>query len=309
AGHAGGEVAAGGAEHDDAAAGHVFEAVVAHAFDDGGDAGVAHREAFAGAAADVEFAAGRAVEGDVADDDVFGGRKAGGRGGAHNDLAAGEALADVVVGVAFEAEGHALGHECAEGLAGGTGEADVDGVLGQAGGAVFAGDLAAGDGADDAVDVFDGELGDDLLAAINGGGAAFEERGEVEGFLESVVLGLLAVAADLGAGVGRVEQVGEVHALGLPVGDGLVGFEAVGAADHLVDGAEAESRHDLADLLRDEGHEVDDVLGFAGVFFAEARVLGGDAGGAGIEVADAHHDAAGGDERGGGEAEFLGAEQ
>ena len=35
AGHAGGEVAAGLAEHDDLAAGHVFAAVVADAFDDG----------------------------------------------------------------------------------------------------------------------------------------------------------------------------------------------------------------------------------------------------------------------------------
>jgi hypothetical protein len=51
------------------------------------------------------------------------------------------------------------------------------------------------------------------------------------------------------------------------------------------------------------------VLGLAGEFGAELRVLGGDADGAGVEMADAHHDAARGDERRGGEAELLGAEQ
>ena len=71
AGHAGAEVAAGRAEHDDAAAGHVFAAVIADGFDDGVHAAVAHAEALAGHAADVGFAAGRAVERDVADDDVL----------------------------------------------------------------------------------------------------------------------------------------------------------------------------------------------------------------------------------------------
>ena len=44
--------------------------MVADAFDDGADAAVADAEAFTGRAVDVSFAAGRAVEGDVADDDV-----------------------------------------------------------------------------------------------------------------------------------------------------------------------------------------------------------------------------------------------
>ena len=70
AAHARREVPAGPAEHDDPAAGHVFAAVIADAFDDGERAAVAHREAFAGDAAEVRLAAGRAVERDVADEDV-----------------------------------------------------------------------------------------------------------------------------------------------------------------------------------------------------------------------------------------------
>ena len=73
--HAGREVAPRRAQHDDAAAGHVFAAVVAHALDHRVHAAVAHAEALAGHAADVGLAAGGAIEGHVADDDVFFGTK------------------------------------------------------------------------------------------------------------------------------------------------------------------------------------------------------------------------------------------
>ena len=62
---------AGRPEHDHAAAGHVLAAVIADRLDDRVDAAVADAEALAGHAADVGLAAGRAVEGDVADDDVL----------------------------------------------------------------------------------------------------------------------------------------------------------------------------------------------------------------------------------------------
>ena len=66
-------------EHDDAAAGHVLAAVVAHRLHHRVHAAVAHAEALAGHAADVGLAAGRAVEGDVADDDVLLGHEASSR--------------------------------------------------------------------------------------------------------------------------------------------------------------------------------------------------------------------------------------
>ena len=52
------------------------------------------------------------------DDDVFLGREGGTLRRVDDDLAAGEAFADVIVGVAFEAEGHAARDERAEALAG-----------------------------------------------------------------------------------------------------------------------------------------------------------------------------------------------
>ena len=97
AAHAGGEVAAGPAEHDDASAGHVLAAVIADAFDDGERAAVADGEAFAGDAAEVRLAAGRAVERDVADEDVVLGDEARLLRRIDDDLAARQPLADVVV--------------------------------------------------------------------------------------------------------------------------------------------------------------------------------------------------------------------
>ena len=79
AAHAGREVAPRGPEDDDAAAGHVLAAVVADAFDDGLGAAVAHGEALAGDAADERLAVRRAVEHDVADEDVLLRREAGDR--------------------------------------------------------------------------------------------------------------------------------------------------------------------------------------------------------------------------------------
>ena len=71
AAHPGGEVAPGRAEDDDAAAGHVLAAVVADPLDHRVGAGVPHREALAGEAAEEGAPAGRPVEDGVADDHLL----------------------------------------------------------------------------------------------------------------------------------------------------------------------------------------------------------------------------------------------
>ena len=122
AAHAGGEIAPGRPEHDDAPAGHVLAAVVADAFDDRERAAVADGEALARHAAEVRLAARRAVERDVADDDVLFGDERRLPRRIDDDLAARQALADVVVRVAFERQRDAARHERAEALAGRSGE-------------------------------------------------------------------------------------------------------------------------------------------------------------------------------------------
>ena len=85
--------------------------------------------------------------------------------------------------------------------------------------------------------------------------------------------------------------------------------EHLDVADHLGHRAEAELGHQLADLGGDELEERLDELRLAGEALAQLGVLRGDADRAGVEVAGAHHHAAGHDERGRGEAELLGAER
>src|SRR5205823_1865651 len=143
--HACGEIATSGAEDDDAAASHVLAAVVAYCEHDRVDAAVANAEALAGHAADVGLAAGRPVEGDVADDHVLAGHERAALGRVDDDLAAGEAFADVIVGVAFQSERDAARHKGAETLTGRALEMQLDRVVGQPGRAVAASHLAAQD--------------------------------------------------------------------------------------------------------------------------------------------------------------------
>ncbi len=155
-----------GAEDDGPAAGHVLAAVVADALGDDRGAGVAHAEPLADAAAQEQLAAGGAVGDDVAGDGGVLREVVGRAVGADDDPAAGQALADVVVGVALEPQGDAPGQEGAEGLAGRAGEGDVDGAVGQARAAVLLGHLVAEHGADGAVDVADRHLRADRGAVV-----------------------------------------------------------------------------------------------------------------------------------------------
>ena len=103
-----------------------------------------------------------------------------------------------------------------------------------------AGDLVADDGADNPVDVGDGEFGRDLFALLDGRLADVQQPGHVDGFIQTMILGFGAVAAHIDPHVGSIEDVAEVEPLGLPVGDGLLRLQPVGATDHLVEGAETE---------------------------------------------------------------------
>lgn len=71
-----------------------------------------------------------------------------------------------------------------------------------------------------------------------------------------------------------------------------------------------DEKHEIApDFLSHEVEEVDDVLRLPGELLPEDGVLRGHAHGARVEVALSHHDAAHGDERGGGEGVLLGAKK
>ena len=199
-------------------------------------------------------------------------------------------------------------HEGAEALARRAPQVDVDGAVGQAPAAAAPGHLGAEHRADGAIDVADGALDVHRLAPGQRRRRRLDER-HVEGPLEAVVLRHRVVQRLAVAVLGRGEDRRQVEAVGLPVVDGGAGVEHLDVADRLLQRAEPERRQQLAHLLGDELEEVDDELGLAREALAQHRVLGGHADRAGVEVADPHHHAARHDERGGGEAELLGAEQ
>src|ERR1039458_4038107 len=99
--HAGGKISPTGSEHQDQALGHVFAAVVADAFDHRGRSGVANRKALASDPVEKRFAAGGAVEGNVANQDVVFGGETGPSRRIHHQSSSGETLAYVIVGLAF----------------------------------------------------------------------------------------------------------------------------------------------------------------------------------------------------------------
>jgi hypothetical protein len=95
----------------------------------------------------------------------------------------------------------------------------------------------------------------------------------------------------------------------LPVMDRLVHVEPVNPADHFGNGAEAHFGHDRAQFFGDEEEVVDHMFRLTGEARAQHRVLRRDADRAGVQMALAHHDAARRDQRRGGKAELVRAEQ
>ena len=131
----------------------------------------------------------------------------------------------------------------------------------------------------------------------------------VEHGIEAVVLrdGVIDLVARPGCRL--EEELREVETPGLGAFDQLRLVEHLALADHLVELAIAERRHQFANFFGDEEEVVGDMLGLTDEALAQHRVLRGAADRAGVEMALAHHDAAGRDQRRGGEAEFVRAEQ
>ena len=287
AGHARSEVGAGGTEHGHQAAGHVFAAVIAHALDHGKSARVAHREPLPGPAGREQPAAGGPVQTGVAHD--RGGL--GGKGGAvrrpQHDFAAGHALAHVVVGIAVQGKFQAAHVPGAEALAGDAVQLEAHRRLGHALVAPAAGDLAAQAGADGAVRVGQG-VGEGAAAFFRDGRQdvghhAFGQRPAVK----RPVTVDRAVAGLGGQQRVRVEERAQVEPP-LPLRDAGNWFEQVDPADQGFQCGHAECGQPLPGLAGKQAEEMDHPFHRAPVVVpAQVLALGGDAGGAVVQVADA----------------------
>ena len=189
----------------------------------------------------------------------------------HGDKSARQALAEIVVGVAFEIERDARREPCAEALPGRTLEMDLNRVGRQAVLAVAPRDFGGEHRADGAIDVANRQMHFDRLAYVRAHRSHSSISWLIERLLEPVVLLLDAMQRPIGRNVGLVQDRAEIDVARLPVLDRLVGVETFDVPDHLVDGAEAQLRHVFAQLLGDEHHEVDDVLGLALELLAQLR--------------------------------------
>src|SRR5687768_5123591 len=107
-----------------------------------------------------------------------------------------------------------------------------------------------------------------------------------------MILWNLREAADFGADFRLIKDARVIEAARFVMRDRFSDLEHVGAANHFSDLAETKRGHDLADFLRDELHEVNRMSGIAGELFAKLGILRGHTDWTGVQVADAHHDAA-----------------
>ena len=284
--------------------------MIAHSLDDCGRSGVAHAESFADRPADKCFATRRAVQDDVPGDDVVLGhercmcfaRRP------HHQTPARQPLAEVVVGVAVQPHRQPTRHKRTEALPGRPVERQIDRVIGQAVAAVHGGDSVAEHRADRPVHVADRKLRPHQLAALKRRRRQFDEPA-VEGPLQAMVLAHRAVAILRPRRLGLRQDRRQVQTVRLPVSNCGGRVEPVNAPDGLPQRSKAQHCQVLTDLLSDVLEEVHDELGPATEAPAQFAVLGCDAYGTGVEMADAHHDAARDHQWGRRKAILLGAQK
>ena len=303
--HAGREVVADGSQQHRRAAGHIFAAVGAAALHDGDGPRVAHREAFARLPGGEQLAGGRAIEHRVADDGVPIGRDGRGRHRTHDDDSAGQALADIVVGLAEDLQLQPLHRERAERLPRRAAQPDRDVPRTEPGHAVTPGDPRRELGADRPHRVLDVVLKLHLLAVLEQGPGVLDHLRiqrlrHLVAPLDRAITRRVPVIR-LGEQGVEVEIVEMLRAAAhLP--------EQVGAADHVADRPHAERGERLAHLFGNEAEQVHDLLGRASELGAQRRLLRANPHRTGVGVTLAHEDAAHGDQRRRADAELLGAQ-
>ena len=126
---------------------------------------------------------------------------------------------------------------------------------------------------------------------------------------QAVILRFAMVAGNVFRHIRHMKNARKIEPFGFPVRHTFRGFEQIGTADQVFKFSYTDLRHQLAHFFGDEEEKVDDVLGLAGKFLAQYRVLRCHADRTGIQMAFAHHDAAFNHQRRSREAEFIRTQQ
>ncbi len=207
------------------------------------------------------------------------------------DVGAGQTLADVVVDLAGDVEDQAPGPEGAEALTGDAFQLQLQAAL-RTLWAELANDGRGDSSARRALGVVQRIGQFQRLAALKEGGGVLQHQGvDAVGHRAADLIGPAARTVDVDLHQQRIEvQVVQVRTAAPRL------TQQVGAADDLINGAGADGGQDFADLLGDEGEEVDHLLRRAGELGAQALVLRADADRAGVGMALTHHQTAHGDQ-------------
>ena len=228
-------------------------------------------------------------------------------GGPHDDASAREALAAVVIDGAGQLDIGARHGEGAEALAACAMDLEGDRAVGQALRADAADDLTGQHPAEGAVDVLDLALDHDR-GALGQRGLGLDDDLGIDLVIQRVVLRAGADRRRLPGSARMREDRREIEALEPDRALGALA-QQVAPADQVIYRADAELGHQLAQVLGHEQEVADDLVRRTAEALAQHRVLRGNADGARVEMADAHHDAARRDQRGGRKAKLLGPKQ
>ena len=172
-------------------------------------------------------------------------------------------------------------------------QAQLDRACGEPVRANAADDFACQHRSKRAVDVADLAFDDDWLA-VRECRFGLGDNTNVDLAREHVVLCAAANRRRVVGETGVRDDRREIEALEPGWAVGALAQE-IAAANQLIDRANTDFGHQLAKVLGDEEEVADDLVGGATEAFAQDGVLRGDADGAGVEMADAHHDAASSD--------------
>ena len=183
-----------------------------------------------------------------------------------DELAPGQALAQVIVGVSFQNEGHALGYEGSEAHPCRTIEVHANRVFRKSLGTVALGNVVAKNRAHGPVDIANWQNDIDGLALLDRVFAQRHQRGYIQGFFQSMILAGGAVHAKARPRFGLMQYPGEIQSVGLPVVDGFFHVQPVHLTDHFVDRSESKPGHVFANFLRDKLEEIFHEFRLAGEF-------------------------------------------